>query len=228
MASPYQINPLNINPLKAVLAEHVDFGRIGQGDGPRIYVSATNVESGRARVFRDRGVTLDAVMASCCVPFIFQAVEIDGAPYWDGGYMGNPVIYPFIRESASADVLLVQINPIRRDGTPRTARDILNRSNEIAFNVSLLKELRLVDFINQAIRRGDLDQSDYREIFLHRVDGGEGLQGLSPSSKLNGEWLFLRHLRDLGRIAAGAWLKANFQFIGARGTLNVEPFYDEP
>ena len=225
LASPYELNPLNIDPLRGVLEAQVDFDRVHKCDALKIFVSATNVHTGRARVFSGREVNADAVMASACLPFIFQAVEIDGTPYWDGGYMGNPVLHPFIDECGSPDVLLIQINPVRRDGTPTSARDIMNRVNEISFNGSLLKELRMVEFVNKCLRRGDLKGQPFREIFMHRIDGGSGLGELSPSSKVNAEWLFLTHLRDLGRASAEEWLDRHFDDIGKNSTISIEPYF---
>jgi len=225
LASPYELNPLNIDPLRTVLEAQVDFDRVHACDALKIFVSATNVHTGRARVFSGREVTADAVMASACLPFIFQAVEIDGTPYWDGGYMGNPVLHPFIDECSSPDVLLVQINPVRRDGTPTSAREIMNRVNEISFNGSLLKELRMVEFVNKCLRRGDLKGQPFREIFMHRIDGGAGLEALSPSSKVNAEWLFLTHLRDIGRATAQNWLDLHFNDIGKNSTISIEPYF---
>jgi len=225
LASPYELNPLNIDPLRKVLEAQVDFDRVHACDALKIFISATNVHTGRARVFSGREVTADAVMASACLPFIFQAVEIDDTPYWDGGYMGNPVLHPFIDECGSPDVLLVQINPVRRNGTPTSAREIMNRVNEISFNGSLLKELRMVEFVNKCLRRGDLKGQPFREIYMHRIDGGTGLEVLSPSSKVNAEWLFLTHLRDLGRACAAEWLDQHFNDIGKNSTISIEPYF---
>lgn len=225
IASPYDLNPLNIDPLRQVLKSQIDFDRVHRCSSINIFVSATNVHTGRARVFTGSEVTMDAVMASACLPFLFHAVEIDGIPYWDGGYMGNPVLHPFIDECSSPDVLLVQINPVRREGTPKTSREILNRVNEISFNGSLLKELRMVEFVNKCLRNGDLKGQPFKEIFLHRIDGGTGLEALSPSSKVNAEWLFLTHLRDLGRATAERWLDNHFDDIGTRSTIEIEPYF---
>ncbi len=225
LVSPYEFNPLNIDPLKEILEDQVDFARVNACTKVKIFVSATNVHTGRARVFSGSEVSLDAVVASACLPFLFQAVEIDNTPYWDGGYMGNPVLHPFIDQCGSPDVLLIQINPVRREGTPTTARDIMNRVNEISFNGSLLKELRMVEFVNKCIRRGDLKGQPFREIFLHRIDGGSGLEALSPSSKVNAEWAFLTHLRDLGREAAEIWLGKHLGDVGKVSTILVEPYF---
>ena len=219
VVSPYQFNPLNFNPLRDVLACEVDFDRISRADAVRLFVSATNVHTGKVRVFKGDEITADAVMASACLPFAFQAVEIDGMPYWDGGYMGNPVLFPFY-ECTSPDVILVQTIPICRPTTPRTAREILDRVHEISFNASLVKELTNVEYVNRGIRAGTLSGEGLKELYLHAITNGHEFEGLSPSSKLNAEWAFLVHLRDLGRAAAKAWLRLNFDRIGREGTLD--------
>ncbi len=223
VVSPYQFNPMNLNPLRELLADEVDFRRVRGCDCVRLFISATNVHTSHAKVFTGREVTVDAVMASACLPYIFQAVEIDGVPYWDGGYMGNPVLSPFFN-CRSQDVLLVQIIPIERHMTPKSAREIVDRLHEISFNASLIKELRYVDLINQCLRRGDLKGAGFRELFLHNVSGCIEFEALAPSSKLNAEWSFLTHLRDLGRRAADEWLRRYFDQIGRAATMDLEPF----
>ena len=221
VVSPYAFNPLNINPMREMLLGEIDFERVRSCRSMQLFISATNVQTGSVRVFTGDEVTIDAVMASACLPQLFQAVEIDGVPYWDGGFVGNPVIYPFLDHCESADVLLVQINPIVRKETPRTARAILDRLNEINFNASLLTELGHVEFVNTLLKSGALTGQDYREIHLHRIGGGASLNELTASSKLNAEWDFLAHLRDLGRAETERWLEQNFDAIGQRGTLDL-------
>ncbi len=225
VVSPYQFNPLNFNPLRDLLESTVDFDRVRRSSSIRLFVSATNVQTGHARVFTGPEVTVDTVMASACLPYLFQAVEIDGQSYWDGGYMGNPVLSPFFR-CESRDVLLVQINPIERHETPKTAREILDRVHEISFNSSLIKELRFLDFVNRSIRRGEHADRGFREMLVHMISGCVEFESLSPSTKLNGEWAFLTHLRDLGRRAAGEWLKTNFDRLGKESTFDLTPFRD--
>jgi NTE family protein len=221
MVSPYDVNPLNINPLRDLIAAQVDFETVRACDRIKLFVSATCVRTGRVRVFEAPELSPDAVMASACMPFLFQAVEIDGEAYWDGGYMGNPVIYPLIYNCASRDVLIVQVNPVERPEVPRTARDILNRVNEISFNSSLLRELRAIEFVTRLLDEGSLDARRHKRMLIHRIDGGERLRGLGASSKLNAEWPFLVHLRDLGRDAAATWLDQNFDLLGRQSTIDI-------
>jgi len=226
LASPYELNPLNQNPLRDLLESQIDFDRLTACDKLKLFVSATNVHTGRVKVFTCREITADVVMASACLPLMFQAVEIDGVPYWDGGYMGNPALFPFFDSCASSDVILVQINPIERKTTPRTAREILNRVNEIAFNSSLLKELRAIEFVARLIDEGKLDPSHYKEVLLHRIEAGEEMLALSASSKLNAEWEFLIHLRDIGREAASGWLEESFDRIGKESSVNIRTLFE--
>ncbi len=219
--SPYSANPFNHNPLRDVVKEQIDFDRVRRCASPKLFISATNVETGQLRVFESHEVTLDVVMASACLPQIFQAVEIDGTPYWDGGYGGNPALYPFFYATPTDDVLLVQIYPVTREGAPRSAREIQNRIDEITFNSGLLREFRAIAFVNQLIDDGRLDRDHYRQIRLHRIDADEAFKDLSASSKVNAEWAFLEYLRDLGRSAAEDWLAEHYETVGKRATLDI-------
>jgi NTE family protein len=161
-------------------------------------------------------------MASACLPTVFQAVEIDGVPYWDGGYMGNPALFPLFYETATDDILLVQINPLERKQTPRTARDIHNRLNEIIFNGNVMRELRAVAFVKRLIDEGKLSPDEYKDVHLHRIDGGGVLDDYEASSKSNTEWDFFVQLRDAGRSTAQSWLAQHYQAIGVHGTLDLQ------
>jgi len=220
-ASPYELNPLNYNPLRDVVAEIVDFEAVRAYRELRLFISATNVHTGKIRVFPGSELTLDAVMASSCLPQMFQAVEIDGEPYWDGGYMGNPPLFPLLDGTGTADTVLVQVNPVERRETPRSARDILNRLNEITFNATLMRELGTIDFVNRQIDAGRLDSNRFRRVFLHCVSAEPAVGTLSDSSKLNAEWDFVCHLRDAGRAAAADFLASHFADIGHRATFDI-------
>ncbi|MEM1048805.1 MAG: patatin-like phospholipase family protein [Pseudomonadota bacterium] len=220
-SSPYDFNPFDINPLRDVVRDQVDFDAVRSVKDIKVFVAATNVHSGKIRVFDHDDISLDAVMASACLPHVFKAVEIDGVPYWDGGYMGNPPLFPLFYNSSASDTIIIQINPIERPETPKTARDIVNRLNEITFNATLLRELRAIDFVTRLIDDGKLDSKEYMRVYLHRISADEDLKPLSASSKLNAEWAFLTHLRDIGRRAADHWLAANFDRIGNESTLDL-------
>ncbi|HMC16307.1 MAG TPA: patatin-like phospholipase family protein [Albitalea sp.] len=219
--SPYDFNPMNLNPLREVVEQHVNPLALQQCDFT-LFVTATSVHTGQARVFTGAEVTVDALLASACLPFVFQAVEIEGEPYWDGGYTGNPAIYPLIYDGRSLDVLLVRINPLARPGTPQRSMDILDRLSEITFNASLIGEMRAIAFVSRLVREQKLDPGQYKDMRLHMVADDAALSPLSPSSKFNTDAEFLEQLFGFGRHAATAWLKKHGADIGVRGTLDIE------
>jgi NTE family protein len=190
VASPYDLNPLNINPLRDVVDELVDFERVRGCERLGVFIAATNVETGTVRVFKRGELTADHVMASACLPLIFQAVEIDGAPYWDGGYMGNPPLFPLFDANDSADVLIVQINPLVRKGAPRAAADILARIDEITFNASLLRELRAIEFVQRLLAENRVEKSRYRDILVHVIEDERALAGFGASADTNTDLAF--------------------------------------
>jgi NTE family protein len=218
--SPYDLTPAGFNPLREILAQSVDFRRLAEAP-IKVFVTATNVRTGRGRVFRNRMLTPEVLLASACLPTLFQAVEIEGEPYWDGGYSGNPTITPLVRECTSKDTILVQINPVERPGTPRTARDILNRLNEVSFNAVLLKELRMIGMLRQVADPGDCEGALWASMRIHRV-ASDAMADLGYSSKLNAEWDFLRMLREEGRAAAEAFLAAHGEDLGRRSSLDLD------
>jgi NTE family protein len=219
--SPYETNPLNINPLRDAIAELIDFERVRACDTVQVFITATNVWTGKVAVFNRPELTPDHLMASACLPTVFQAVEIDGQPYWDGGYMGNPALFPLFYEAVSDDILLVQINPVERRETPRTAREIQSRLNEITFNGNLLRELRSIEFVTRLIDEGKLSSSEYKRVLMHRIDGSGVLDDYSAVSRLHAEWDFFARLRDAGRTVAKTWLKANYKAVGSRSTVDL-------
>ncbi|MFL5335079.1 MAG: patatin-like phospholipase family protein [Geminicoccaceae bacterium] len=216
--SPYDLNPGGLNPLRQVLADSVDFAQLAQAP-IKLFITATNVRTGRGRVFRNAEVTPDVMLASACLPTMFQAVEIDGEPYWDGGYSGNPTLTPLVRECDASDTIIVPINPVERPGTPRSARDILNRLNEISFNSAAIKELRMIGLLQQAADPGSGEGAVWASMRIHLVRNDVMVE-LGYSSKLNAEWDFLTMLRDRGRAAAGDFLTEHGQDLGKRSTLD--------
>jgi len=222
---PYVSNPLNINPLKKALDKQVDFERLRGADTAGIFVSATNVWTGKLAVFERGALTADHLMASACLPTVFQAVEIDGVPYWDGGYLGNPPLYPLHRGAVTRDILLVQINPVERRETPRTQGEIQDRLNEITFNANLMRELRAIDFVDGLIDEGVLGQGRYRRVLVHRIDGTDALEDYNTASRLDARWRVFQRLRDKGRAAAQAWLAERYAEIGHSCTLDLPSAY---
>lgn len=223
--SPYDSNPANLNPLKLLLEEEVDFEQVQCCTDIKLFISATNVHTGRVRVFSGKEIDASAVMASSCLPLLFQAVEIDGVPYWDGGFMGNPVLFPFFNQCRSNDVVLVQVNPLERNETPKTAREIKNRMDEITFNASLNKELRAIEFVSRLLASESLDPKRYKNVFMHVIDATDELAPLSASSKMNAEWAFLTHLREIGRRTADQWLSENLDNVGKRSTFDLKEYF---
>jgi len=220
MVSPYDLNPGGVNPLSRILTTHLDFQRLSQAP-IKLFVTATNVRTGQGRVFRNHEITPDVLLASACLPTMFQAIEIDDDVYWDGGYSGNPTITPLVQECRSRDTILVQINPVERSGTPRSARDILNRLNEVSFNAVLLKELRMIALLRQVAQPGDCEGALWAAMRIHRVTSKE-MSALGASSKLIAEWEFLCKLRDFGRAAADAFLSAHADDISLRSSYDLD------
>jgi NTE family protein len=224
--SPYDVNPLNINPLKDLIERFVDFEKLRANNDLQIFVSATNVHTGRVRVFSRDKITADAVMASACLPTLFRAVEIDGVPYWDGGYRGNPVIFPFFRTTSTEDVLVVEINPLERKSTPTSASEIMNRINEITFNSSLIDEFRAIDFVARLIDQGRLQRGtgpgQYRRINVHRIVLDRFGTHFDAFSKLSTDYDFFDMLHLSGKRAARRFLDEHFDDIGVRSTVDLQ------
>ncbi len=227
MFSPYQTNPLDLNPLRDMVAKRIDFERIAAAKKsiPQVFVCATAVNTGKAEIFYGKRLTADAVMASACLPKLFQAVEIEGVKYWDGGYSGNPALHPLIYHCASADIVLVQINPIKRDHHPDSAEEIIDRMNELTFNASLLAQVRAIDFVSRMLAEGRLDAKRYKDVRLHRIDGGEAMEALGAHTKTSAHKDLIEKLFALGRECAQRWLKKHFNDIGKRCTVNIARDY---
>ena len=220
--SPSQLNPWRFNPLKDVLTRVVDFGRLQVCPvATRLYLTATNVRTGKVRVFENRELSADVVLASACLPYIFEAVEIDGEHYWDGGFMGNPAIFPLIYRKGSRDVVVVHINPLERKKVPVTAPEIFDRMNEISFNSSLMREMRAIAFVTRLIEDGALEERSYKRMLIHSIRDDAAMAELGVATKLNPDWQFLCRLRDAGRRQASAWLDATFDSIGRKSTVDL-------
>jgi NTE family protein len=226
--SPYQSNPFDINPLRQFLEQHVDFERLAAAphpQTPKVFVAATRVSTGKAEVFSGARLTARAVMASACLPMVFQAVEIDGEAYWDGGYSGNPAIHPLIYHCDSRDIVLVQINPIVRTELPTRASAIMDRLNEITFNSALIAEMRAIDFVKRLLAEGKLDSAHYKNVLMHRVDGGQALAKFEASTKQSTEAGLIHALRDLGIQCGKQWLLDSHAALGVRDSINIAHDY---
>jgi NTE family protein len=222
--SPYQFNPFNLNPLKRVLDTVIDFEAV-RASSIRLFVAATAVREGRARIFTTGEITDQVLLASACLPHLFQAVEIEGEPYWDGGYLANPPLWPLFYADTPDDILLLPLNPFRRDETPHAAGEIMDRLNEIVFNAPLVAELRAVAFVQDLLDGGRLKPNGpdrYRTLRLHAVEADRWLGDLSLSSKFDTEWTFLNRLKVRGREAADLWLADCFSAVGASSSVDVK------
>ena len=225
--SPYQFNPfpMEFNPLRQVLDDNLDWRRLRTDPkAVRLFISATNVRTGKPRVFTRAEISTDVVLASACLPNVFRAVEIDGEAFWDGGYVGNPALWPLYYERGAPDIVLVQINAIMRAELPTSATDIMNRLNEINFNASLMAEMRAIDFVQRLLDAGRLEQPRYRRIFLHVIEDEERMREFKLSTKLNGDWEFLQILRRYGREAADRFLAQHFDTLGKESTLDIQRY----
>ena len=218
--SPYDLNPLGFNPLRTILTDSINFGRLARAP-IRLFITATNVRTGRGRIFRNAEITADVLLASACLPTMFQAIEIDGDPYWDGGYAGNPTLTPLVRESDAHDTILVQINPRERPDRPRTASEVLDRLNEISFNSPLMKELRMIALLRQVADPGHGEGARWAGMRMHRIMS-DVLADFGASSKLNAEWEFVSLLKEEGRKSADAFLTAHGKDIGKHSTADID------
>ncbi len=225
--SPYQSNPLDINPLRDLLEREIDFAAIAANDSLKLFVSATHVRTGKAVVFAGRQLTAQAVMASACLPALFKAVQIDGEDYWDGGYSANPALTPLIESCERPDLVVVQINPLQREQTPHAAGEILDRVSELSFNASLVAQLRSIDLVNRLLANGALQAGRCKPVLLHRIDGGAAMQPFTAASKASADANLIRQLFDIGQAAAQKWLAAHYDDIGQRSTVNVRRDYQD-
>lgn len=224
--SPYQLNPLDLNPLRDILVGIVDFEALRKCPfATRVFVSATNVRTGKIKVFPNAELTADAVLASACLPNVFKAVEVDGEFYWDGGFMGNPAIFPLIYEGASSDVIIVHINPLVQDRIPTTAPEIMDRMNEITFNSSLMREMRAIAFVSRLVEEHRLDNDRYRQMRIHAISDDDEMRKLGAWSKMTPDGALIRHLFERGRAAAAFFLDKHFDNIGKRSSVDIAATY---
>ena len=225
--SPYQFNPFNYNPLKNLLESTIDFQQLKTTDKVKLFICATNVQTGKVKIFENKDISPEVILASSCLPFLFQAVEIDQEHYWDGGYMGNPAIFPLIYEAKSTDVLIIHINPIVRKGLPINATEIMNRINEVSFNSSLMREMRAIAFVTKLLDQGWIKE-EYREkvkrMYIHSIRADELMMNFSVASKFNTDWNFLLQLFELGQKAGDTWLEENFNKIGVESSIQIEEY----
>jgi NTE family protein len=222
--TPWQRNPLNYDPLRNLLRSHFDEKAVRSCEHIKVFIAATNVQTGKVRMFQRSELSIDALLASACLPNVHDAVVIDGVPYWDGGYRGNPPIWPFIYECESRDVVLIEVNPTVREGIPRTNAEIADRLNEITFGGALIAEMRAIAFVQQLIEQGAVSGSfgeRLRMILVHSIADEASIAPLGAVSKFNVEPAFLKHLFDLGRAAGTRWLAAAFDSVGVKSSIDI-------
>jgi NTE family protein len=224
--SPYEWNPFDLNPLRDLLDELIDFDAVCTDCAPHLFVCATNVRSGKIRIFDDAAMSTDAILASACLPFLFRAVEIEGEAYWDGGYMGNPALFPLFTATGARDIVIVVVNPIERDEVPRTARDILNRVNELSFNSSLLRELRAISFVHRLLADGHLRSGEMKDILIHTVRDDATMAELNVATKLNPTPELLDHLKARGRETADTFLRDHWDKLGEESSVDLQAMFD--
>ncbi len=229
--SPYEINPLNVHPLRSIIDEFLDFDRVCAVDGPKLFISATNVRSGKIKIFKDQEISTDVILASACLPQLYQAIEIPDPEtgeleaYWDGGFMGNPALFPLFYETKTSDILLVHINPMRREEIPRSVKEIENRINEISFNSSLLRELRSIEFVHKLIREGKVNKGDMKDIHIHSIADDETMVQLGVSTKQAPSAPLLMQLKEAGQVAMELFLTENVDHLGVRGTCDLRAMF---
>jgi NTE family protein len=221
-ASPYQFNPFNYNPFKALLEQVIDFERVRKQRKVKLFISATNVETAKVKIFPGEEVRAEHVLASACLPLLMHAVEIDGEHYWDGGFAGNPAIFPLYQRCESRDIVMVHITPSERPGIPKTSRSIMNRMQEISFNASHIREMRAIAYVTKLI---DEQKAQGKPMLIHSIEAEDITRSLSASSRLNGDCRFLLHLHNLGRQRADQWLTTNFDHLGVSSTIDLQAKY---
>lgn len=223
---PYDFNPANMNPLRHVIGETIDFSRLRECKDIKLFVNATNIMTNRAKLFSIEEISLDAICASACLPFLFQPVEIDGQYYWDGGYMGNPAIYPLLEACENSDIVLVQTNPMKIPHPPRTAGEILERVTEISFTSTFMREMSYVALVSELMAEGRVKRrAGLREIRVHMIEPQGHIQGLMESSRFNADWTYLLRLFERGREVGDQWLAQNFDQIGERSTVDLREVF---
>ncbi len=223
--SPYQFNPMDYNPIKDLLLELVDFEELRKSTAIKLFVCATNVRTSRAKVFTLEEISVEAVLASACLPQLFKAVEIDGEAYWDGGYMGNPPMFPLIDNTETEDIVLIQINPIKIKNIPKTSLEIRDRINELSFNASLMHEMRRINFVQKNLHLGLEHHEKLRKLLIHQISLEDEIESMGVSSKYNTEWEYLLKLKKMGRKRTDDWIKLNYDRLGHESTCNIEDIF---
>lgn len=224
MVSPYAYGPMYQNPLERIVAQ-LEYGQVCAGEGPQLFVGATNVHTGKIRVFKGDEITPEALLASACLPTMFQAIEIDGEHYWDGGYAGNPALYPLFAKDLPDDIVVININPLERPEVPKSPQDIHNRINEISFNSSLLRELRAINFVQRLLDQGAMAEGAMKRVNVHMIADDDLMRELSVATKLVPTPALLQRLKNAGREAADRFLDQHKADLNQRSTTDLEAMF---
>jgi NTE family protein len=224
--SPYEFNPLGFDPLRRLLSESIDFERLRNNSPIELLIAATEVATGRARIFRRNEITVDAVLASACLPTLHHAVEIDGVAYWDGGFSSNPDIKTLAMESPVEDTLIVQLNPLVRHALPTGVREISLHANRLAFNAPLIREVELIETVREC-QQGRIGgpRGRFSRLATHRfhlIEAGRYTAALSPDSTMKPDWQLLSYLFSAGRDEAEKWLSLHRSSIGRRSSVDLK------
>lgn len=223
--SPYQFNPMNFHPIREVLENIIDIEKIKKQSTIKLFICATNVKTGKIRIFTEPELSINAILASACLPKLFQAVEVEGEYYWDGGYLGNPAIFPLIYNTNSKDIIILHVVPIVRSVIPTNIMEIDTRLREVSFNSSLMREMRAIAFVTKLIDEGWIREEHHhrlKRMYIHCLRADQALAQLPLASVMVPDWQFLLQLRDLGRQAAEDWLQENYAAIGNKTTINFD------
>ncbi|MBS1161417.1 MAG: patatin-like phospholipase family protein [Proteobacteria bacterium] len=231
--SPEQLNPLDLNPLRDIISRQIDFARLRRQCPVKLFIAATHANSGKLRIFKNHEMSVDALLASACLPTIHRTVVIDGEPYWDGGYSANPAVFPLFYECRSSDILLILLTPLRYSETPESAQDIRLRLRELAFNSTFLREMRMYAHLREQV--GDswlpkwlpLNRFEQRisRLRFHAISADALLGALPAESKLTVDLAFFEALRDDGREHARAWLAERGAAVGRQSTLDLAKLF---
>ncbi|MDR1982472.1 MAG: patatin-like phospholipase family protein [Holosporaceae bacterium] len=221
--SPYQLNPLGSNPLKSIVEELFDFDKLNAFNAVKVFLAATHVYTGKLKIFSNinKELSTEALLATACLPTMFAAVMVKGEYYWDGGFIGNPAIYPLIYNCDTSDIMLIKLNPTHRNKLPTSAAEIGDRLNEITNNTSIMREMRSIHFISKLIDDGIVAPGKLKKLHVHMIEDEAVFYDLGWSSKLNTDSDFLNHLFTAGRKSADSWLEKNYDKINKETTADI-------
>ncbi len=226
---PYNFNATTMDPLRGAIADTIDFHRLRASTEIKVFVNATDIRASTMRVFENHEIDADVICASSCLPFLFRPVEIEGAHYWDGSFMGNPALYPLVYDCRANDIILVQTSPFGKQELPRTAPEIIERITELSFASTLVRELRAIEHLNELVSAGGVKRrAGLKRTNMHIVAAAAEMERFQPTSKFRADWGFFEELREIGRNAADRWLATNFDRIGVESSVDLLNGLEQP